>query len=461
MIPAAFLWIYTPIIAAGGIYLLRNRKFLVRITSLVFATVLLLSIRFIPLGVSIPFWGKEFVVLNEFVILGRKLVINQQNLAIIYMIYLVLVFWYGAALFVDLKPDFYPLGFLIAALFATVFSVRPFLFAGLILAIIALLSCLLFDQSDGIVRKGSVRYLSYQMIGMAFLLFAGWGIGLVDPYELDPKQVGMTLAFFGAGILFLLGIFPFNSWIPMIAGRTDAVPAGFFFSFQSGFITLFILYFLSSFGWVADSTIVFVFLRRAGVVMLLTGGIWALFQQNVGRLFGYIVILEIGRSLMALSLHMALVQLFAFSFARLLALGVWALAVSAITCPEKRCNYTDLRGILKTNPLPASALLVAVFTIAGLPLLGEFPFLLSMAGQLVHGHPWGIWALVVASFGTAGAGLQIFRVMLEPAETTNIPPEDAAGFGLKLLVLFGITGIVLCGLFPQWFIALAAGIPGL
>ena len=63
--------------------------------------------------------------------------------------------------------------------------------------------------------------------------------------------------------------------------------------------------------------------------MVLTGGIWVVFQRDLGRMFGYAVILEIGRSILAIGQPDGLAVYFVMFLPRILAFGVWAFSLSS------------------------------------------------------------------------------------------------------------------------------------
>ena len=147
--------------------------------------------------------------------------------------------------------------------------------------------------------------------------------------------------------------------------------------------------FLDTYAWLRDNQNLPTVLQLVGTLMVVTGGIWAAFQKDVKRAFGYAVILENGFTLIALGLHTTVgLEAFATSLVpRFFALALFSFALSLFEQAGVAATLEGLKGSLRRLPVASSALLVAYFSLGGLPLLAEFPMrqaiIEAVAGQSI------------------------------------------------------------------------------
>ena len=452
MISAAYLWIVLPLIIAGFMFVFHQRKYFVNLLGLATAIGLFLASRFLPIGKGFVLLGKDFFIANDLFLFGRNFQITQQTIGLVALIYLVLAYWYIATLFVEMDSYFFPISFTVVPLYIAAFTVKPFLYAALILAIIALLYIFLFDQHVVSVRKGSVRFLSYQLIGMSFILFAGWGFESINPYDFNLHDALIALGFFGFGVVLIMGVFPFNSWISMLSENTEPLFTTFFFSIQTGFISLFVLNFFSEYVWIEEIPAAYDALLFAGAVMLLVGGIWGAFQTDLRRLFSYMVIIEIGRSLVALSLQYDKSLFYGFYLTRLMWFGLWGLTLVELKRNGVGFKLEEIVKRSGKSVVLIIALMMVIFNVSGFPLFAEFPFLFPMYQSFVDVHHYVTIALFVASAGMLIAGFRF--VYAFGVHANAIESRIFVRPAIRVLILLGIFGLLAAGIFPQWVMAL-------
>ncbi len=209
--------------------------------------------------------------------------------------------------------------------------------------------------------------------------------------------------------------------------------------------------FFNSFTWLRLYPLVPQALRLLGILMVVTGGIWAAFQRNLARLFGYAVIIENGFSLLALSFgSQAGYEIFVVSFLpRAVALALWALSLALLKDREGSLDYQETSGLLRRYPLIASGLLMACFSLAGLPLLAGFPVRIVLLEQLSQQSMLLVaWALV----GSAGLFFSGFRALAAMAGSAE--PGWKVGESRVQVVLLGgaMLMVLLIGLLPGQFL---------
>jgi formate hydrogenlyase subunit 3/multisubunit Na+/H+ antiporter MnhD subunit len=298
---------------------------------------------------------------------------------------------------------------------------------------------------------------------MPFILFTGW---MLSGVEASPGELGLVLRasiLMGLGFAFLLAVFPFYTWIPMLAQEVHPYAAAFVFLLLPGAISLFGLNFLDRYSWLRDSENTYLLLRTVGVLMVVTAGLWAAFQRRLDRMLAYALILEIGLSFVAVGLGQGeqagtyLGIFFAALLPRGLGLGVWALALSIIRLRVPELSFRAVQGVARTAPLAAGALVMAHFSLVGLPLLPGFPVRLALLEGLSSVSLLSAFWLVFGILGLLVGGLRTLAVLVMGRDERDWQVTET--LTQQVYLLLGIGGLLLVGVFPQWFLPLFANLP--
>jgi formate hydrogenlyase subunit 3/multisubunit Na+/H+ antiporter MnhD subunit len=219
---------------------------------------------------------------------------------------------------------------------------------------------------------------------------------------------------------------------------------------------LFGLNFLERYNWLFTSPWLFVFLRLSGVLMVFTGGLGAIFQHHLGRLMGFAMVLEIGITLLALSLGIGVASnranmgiLFALLLPRGLSLGVWALSIATIREHTQGLNFDHLRGEGRHFVISASCLFLALLNLVGFPLTAGFPIHLALLQGLGLQFPLAAYAVIVGSIGLLMSGVRALGVSVMGSGDQPWQIFENRG-QVYLLALAGIF-LIIIGVIPQWF----------
>jgi len=122
---------------------------------------------------------------------------------------------------------------------------------------------------------------------------------------------------------------------------------------QSVVVIVIIMDYLNGFIWLRDTAALYPILRIVGTVMVVTAGVWAAFQQDARRLFGYVVIIENGFALVSIGLRSALAfkSLYYQFIPHMTALAVFALSLAVMMKELPDTEYKDLKGLLKAKTI--------------------------------------------------------------------------------------------------------------
>ncbi len=203
--------------------------------------------------------------------------------------------------------------------------------------------------------------------------------------------------------------------------------------------------------WLRAYPLLPVGLQLCGALMVVTGGLWSAFQKSLPRLFGYAIILESGFALLSVSLQsQAGLEAFATSLLpRMLALAVWALVLSVLEEQGIALDFEGLKGQFRRYPLISSGLVLAYFSLAGLPLLGSFPPRLVLLDNLAQKSlPTLLWVLL----GNAGFLLSGLRLLATLVSGSQEPWKINEKLPQAGLVVAGAAGLFLIGIFPKFFL---------
>jgi NADH-quinone oxidoreductase subunit N len=183
---------------------------------------------------------------------------------------------------------------------------------------------------------------------------------------------------------------------------------------------------------------------------VVTGGVWAAFQQNLARLLGYAVIIESGFSLLALGIgNRTGVEIFVSLFpGRLISIGLWALALSLLGYENFR-DINSFQGLLHRRPFASGALLMSIFSLGGLPLLAVFPTRLYLLENLAQVTPvQAVWT-TLGGVSLLISGLRLLASMLK-SESPEWKLEEK--WSHIIFLAGGMFLLIIMGIFPQWIL---------
>jgi NADH-quinone oxidoreductase subunit N len=243
----------------------------------------------------------------------------------------------------------------------------------------------------------------------------------------------------------------------MVAETNHPLISGYLFNINFLGIFLFGSRFLTEGGWFAQGIDLQTPLQVAGVMMLVLGGLQAMFSRNLARIVAALVISEIGRSLLAISLFRQGFPLyFAMVLIQTISLGVWSSALVILRRGLPDLDIQSAAGAGRQWPLLSSGVVVGYFSLAGLPLLAGYPIYIALGTAF---NPYPVWinsALVLGSLGLILGGLRAFSGLFEDSgEESVLDLGDPFDKGI-IIALNSI--LLVIGLFPQVLYRIAQAI---
>ncbi|HXF86267.1 MAG TPA: proton-conducting transporter membrane subunit [Anaerolineales bacterium] len=457
---APTIWIIAP--AAFAILLLPIRH--PRALSLLggsLAVFLAAAAQFIPIDEALRIGAFSLKIETSLEILGRVLRIQPAEGSLLALIYGGSALWFYGAEAAKAPPRFVPLGFLIAALMIASIAVEPFLYAALFIEMAVLLCIPLLVSLYQPPGRGVIRFLIYQTLGMPFILLAGWLLGGVEASPGDLALAAQSASILGLGFAFLLAVFPLYNWIPMLLEDTPPFLVGFLLWILPTITIIFGAGFLDRYSWLRSSPYLITALRTAGLIMVVTGGLWAAFQRHLGRIMAYGFAMEMGFSLLALSLdsRVGVPVLFLLFPARALTLALWSLALTIIKESSESMRFKSVRGFLRIFPFSGSALVLATLSMGAFPLLAGFPSRLALWQELSRVSLSAAFWLGIGVIGLLTGAFRSLAVLSMAEEHTGWEVRENWLQGIMLGL--GMIALILLGLFPQIVQYLLADLPAM
>lgn len=337
------------------------------------------------------------------------------------------------------------------------------LYVSLELATIPLFALAAWRREDVRSGEAGLKYVIIGALASAFILY-GLGIlyGLSGGMSLDAVRTAkgcpafwLAVAMITAGVGFKLTLVPFHLWAADVFEGAP-MPVTAYLSVASkgtGLAFMFQMFFRAMGGWIDDWSLLIALF--AAVTMTL-GNCAAIVQQNIKRFMAFSAISHAGVFIMGFlgphdygvpAMLFYLLAYIASSFA-LFAGIVW------YSNETGREDIRDYRGMSRTNPLMSLAMMLALFSLAGIPPLSGFVgkfFLFNVAAGA--GFHWLVGVAAVNSTIALYNYLRIVREMyIEPLHKDGPAAPASGSLGIATAVL--TIAVVLLGIIPFFYNAI-------
>jgi NADH-quinone oxidoreductase subunit N len=340
------------------------------------------------------------------------------------------------------------------------------LFLGLEILSVSLYSMIAYLRKRAKSDEAGIKYLILAAFSSAFLLF---GMALVyaecgsmefrtiaaymQSHELSLiMTAGFGLMFVGMG--FKLGVVPFHMWTPDVYEGAPAPVTAFIATVSKGGMVVLLIRFFMQVNGYAYSVFVQIFVVIA-IASMFAGNFLALRQDNVKRILAYSSIAHMGYILVAflaggsLAIEAVCFYLIAY-FAT--SLGAFGTIVLLSDTDRDADRLDDYEGLMWTRPWTATAFIIMLLSLAGIPLTAGF---VGKFYILASGVKTELWLLVFSLVINSVIGLyyyiRIIATMFQKPKTEERLHPDVYVISLVTLGLLAIT-LIGFGVFPQYVI---------
>ena len=462
---AAMLWIYIPFFTGAFLMLFSGRMRFTRIVSLALTAFLSFTALRIPVNSMIVFNRSSLIFSSSARLLGRSVTIDRADQTLVAFFYAFVFLWIFGSMFTRVYRFFIPIALMSTALMIGVIAVKPFIYGIFLVMICGLLFLPMLRDTQAHNEDRIFRFLMYQLLGMICLAVSGQLTGTLDINPQDSYLLKRTVILIFSGFAFWLAVFPFFSWIAALLEKSCPFAGGFVISLLQ-FSSLFILLqFLNDYLWLRTYAPFFHALRLAGIMMLGIGAVWAIFQDNLQRMMAFVIVAENGASILLIGMNSRvgintfLSGLFIHSVVWL----IWGTSVKFIS-GDTDLSIGSLRGFAHPHPVVCGALLLAHFTISGMPLLAGFQLRMSLLSSCFSYSAALGWAAAIASGFLLFSGMRLMFVFLSPppeAVTVAVPADERGRYEVlmrRILLIVLMILLVLIGLFPSLMDIFVSGI---
>lgn len=213
------------------------------------------------------------------------------------------------------------------------------------------------------------------MFGLSYLYGAMGTMYFEDMSPLVKADYMTILGFvlFFAGLAFKISLVPFHMWAPDVyEGAPTATTA--YLSVVSKAAGCFVLLLTLHHVFGNIGRVWYYILWAITVLTIVVGNIFAIRQQDMKRFFAYSSISQAGYILLGMlhgstmGLSSVIYYLLAYLFSNMAAFGV----IASIENKTGRTDFAAYDGLYKTNPRLALVMMLAVFSLAGIPPLAGF-----------------------------------------------------------------------------------------
>jgi NADH-quinone oxidoreductase subunit N len=329
------------------------------------------------------------------------------------------------------------------------------LYLGLELATIPLAALAAFDRYKTVSAEAGIKLILSSSLSTAIMLFGLSMIygttGSIYFEEISEQFTVQALPmlgmiFFITGMGFKVSLVPFHLWTADVYEGAPIAVTSYLSVVSKGaavFIFTFVLY--SVFGKASEiwSQVMVVL----SVLTMTIGNLFAMRQNNMKRFLAFSSIAQAGFILLgvlgggSLGMGSVLYFLLVYVFTNLTAFSV----VAAISNHTGRENMSDYNGLYKTNPKLSLMLMLALFSLAGIPPVAGFFGKLFLFGAAASK---GYYILLLVAVLNATISLYYYllpvRAMFIEKSDNPIPTFKSDGY-MKLALAISVIGIFITG----------------
>lgn len=368
------------------------------------------------------------------------------------------------------RGEFYEL--LLVTLFGMyiMISARHFLLfvIGLETASLPLAAMVAFDKKRYESHEAAIKYMltavfssAVFMMGLSFVYALAGSLYFADiaAVATESTLLVIALAFVIAGIGFKLSLVPFHLWTADVYQGAPTIVTSYLSVISKGAAAFaFMVILVQVFG--AFYSDVWEWMLYALIILTITvGNLFAIRQRNMKRFLAFSSVSQAGYIMLgviacnAIGLGSMMYYILVYIFSNLAAFGV----ISAIENKTGRVSMDDYNGLYKTNPRLSFTMMLAMFSLAGIPPFAGFFSKFFIFGSTIDAatgtaHPAALYVLVLIALINTIVSLYYYllvvKAMFISGDECVIPAfrsawSERAGMWICVAGIIGL-GLVSC-----------------
>ena len=342
-------------------------------------------------------------------------------------------------------------------------------YIGVELLALSVYAMVAFDRDSGIAAESAIKYFVLGAIASGALLYGMSLIyGLTGTLDLEqiavkvhsPSNLGVILGlvFIVVAVAFKLGAVPFHMWLPDVyQGSPTSVTLFISTAPKIAYFALALR--LLAHGLGGASAEWSQMLSVLAILSLIVGNTVALVQTNIKRLLAYSTISNVGYIILGFVAATPSGYTAALFYTLVYVLGV--LGSFGVILLLSRTGYEadkldDFKGLYKRDPLLAFAMMMLMFSTAGVP-----PFLGFWAKLRIFQALWEtqhFWLVVIAAAMSAVGAFYYLRVIwfmyFDPP--TGDAPEVVRSTGVRVVLAVNAAAVFILGVMPSGLLDLCS-----
>ena len=337
------------------------------------------------------------------------------------------------------------------------------LYVGLELLSLALYALIALQRDSGRAAEAALKYFVLGALASGLLLY---GISLIygatgtlqlqqvlaaSQETTNPWLLKLGLVFIVAGIVFKLGGVPFHMWVPDVYQGAPTAVAALVGTAPKIAATVFAFRILV-YGLLTQWESWRELLLLLGIASLFVGNLAAIMQTNIKRMLGFSTVAHMGFIMLALlsgQSGCAAAMYYAITYA-LMASVAFAILV-LLSGKDVECqNISDLAGLNQKNAWYAFLMLLAMFSMAGIPpLMGFYAKLAVIKALLASGYLWvSVYAVIMSLIGAFYYLRVVKTIYFDSPDSVTEPAFNMTLLGKIVLSVNGLL-LLLWGILPD------------
>lgn len=344
------------------------------------------------------------------------------------------------------------------------------IFVGVELTSISSYAAVSMKRKDSRAAEAAVKYVVIGGMSTALTLY---GISMI--YGLAHTTVIPDIAINDISLMYIIGLVcmiagygfkiaavPFHMWAPDVY-EGSATPVSMFLATGSKkmglavFFQIFLVLFIGTKVCAGMQEVQYVFAIIAAFTMTV-GNVVAIAQSNIKRMLAYSSIAQAGYILIVMAVmteYAASAGIF-HMFTHVFMKGGAFLVVGALICAGVGEKISDYRGLAKRAPLLAAAMMLFLFSLAGIPPLAGFTSKFFLFSGAIVGPEGGVssqwvWLALVAILNSAISLYYYARVVKAMyIEKGTSCEKIVVPKAFVLAILICVVFVIVLGVYPQF-----------